>query len=161
MKVFTGVHERSIDQKNRIQLPAQFRNVIEPDQDGKGLYVTLGEDRHTLLIFPERAFEELATRMETDFNPGPEARRFELQFYSMASHVEVDGQGRFVLPDRLRKKARLGDEVYLVGRKHRIEIWNKAEYERSLGIDWESDDWPEWQGFLRMRPTEPSRLRPS
>jgi MraZ protein len=154
MRLFTGVHERSIDQKNRIQLPVQYRNVLGPESDGRGIYVTLGEDRHTLLIFSESGFDELATRMETEFNPGPEARRFELQFFSLASFVELDGQGRFVLPDRLRKKARLGDEVYLVGRKYRIEIWNKAEYERSLGIDWESDDWPEWQGYLRMRPAE-------
>ena len=122
MRVFTGQYERAIDAKNRIQLPSQLRAAIDPDEDGAGLFVTLGEHRGTLSIFTERAFETLANRTETEFMPGPESRRFELQFYGLASRVDIDKQGRFVLPDRLVKKARLHTDVYLVGQKHRIEV---------------------------------------
>ncbi len=152
MRFFIGQHERTIDEKNRLQLPSQLRSAIEPERDGRGLLVTLGEDRGTLAIFTERGFEELSARIETEFMAGAESARFERQFYSQASYVEVDPQGRFVLPERLVKKARLGKEVYLVGRKHRIEVWNRSDFDQSLGIDWQSDDWPDWQGFLRMRP---------
>ena len=155
MRLFTGQHERTLDDKNRIQLPLQLRSAIDQERDGPGLYVTLGEDRGTLSIFTERGFEELASRIETEFIPGPDARQFELQFYGLASHVDIDKQGRFVLPDRLVKKARLGSEVFLVGRKFRIDIWNRTALDRSMGIvelDWEGDEWPDWQGFLRMRP---------
>ena len=62
-------------------------------------------------------------------------------------------QGRFVLPDRLVRKARLNTDVYLIGQKNRIEIWDRDDLEKSIGIDWESDDWPDWQNFLRMKPT--------
>ena len=154
MRVFTGQYERSIDGKNRIQLPSQLRGAIDPERDGSGLYVTLGEYRGTLSIFTEAGFEKLASRMETEFMPGPESRRFELQFYALASRVDMDKQGRFVLPERLLRKTRLESDVYLVGQKHRIDIWNRADLERSMGIDWEGDDWPDWQGFLRMRPSE-------
>ena len=155
MRVFTGQYERTIDAKNRIQLPSQLRGAIDRERDGEGLYITLGEHRGTLSVFTERAFEELAARMETEFMPGPESRRFELQFYGLASHVDVDKQGRLVLPGRLRNKARLADEVLLVGQKHRIDVWNRVDLDRSMAIDWEGDDWPDWQGFLRMRPAEP------
>ena len=155
MRIFTGQYERTIDAKNRVQLPSQFRAAVDPGRDGEGLYVTLGEHRGTLSIFTERAFEELASRMETEFMPGPESRRFELQFYALTSYVDLDKQGRIVVPDRLRKKARLGGEVFLVGQKYRIDIWNREDLDRSIGIAWEGDEWPEWQGFLRMRPTEP------
>ncbi len=155
MRVFTGQYERTIDAKNRIQLPSQLRAAIEPERDGKGLYIILGEHRSTLSIFTERAFEELAARIATEFMPGPESRRFELQFYALASYVEVDKQGRILVPDRLRRKARLGEEVFLVGQKYRIDVWNREDFDRSLGVDWEGDDWPDWQGFLRMRPEEP------
>lgn len=155
MQIFTGQYDRTVDVKNRIQLPSQLRAAIEPERDGSGLYVTLGEHRGTLSIFTERAFEELAARVETEFMPGPESRRFELQFYSLASHVDMDKQGRVVLPERLRKKARLGEEVYLVGQKRRIDIWNRTDLDRSMGIDWEGEDWPDWQSFVRMRPSEP------
>ena len=156
MRVFTGIYERTIDDKNRLQLPSQLREAIEPERDGPGLYVTLGEFRLTLSIFTERAFQELAARIETEFIPGLESRRFELQFYGLPGHVDIDKQGRIVLPDMLRKKARLGEEVYLVGQKFRIDVWNRADLQRSMAIDWEGDDWPDWQGFLRMRPAEGS-----
>ncbi len=159
MRIFTGQYERTIDAKNRIQLPSQVRAAMDPERDGKGLYVTLGEHRGTLSVFTERGFEELAARIETEFMPGPESRRFELQFYGLASYVEVDKQGRILLPERLRKKARLGEEVFLVGQKLRLDIWNRADFERSMAIDWEGDDWPDWQGFLRMRPAEPKGPR--
>ena len=154
MRIFTGQYERTIDAKNRIQLPSQLRSAIDPERDGEGLYVTLGEFRGTLSIFTNRGFEELVARIETEFIPGPESRRFELQFYSLASYVDMDKQGRIVLPDRLRKKARLGEEVFLVGQKYRIDVWNRVDLERSMVIDWEGDDWPDWQGFLRMRPAQ-------
>ena len=152
MRFFTGQYDRTIDAKNRIQLPAQLRAVIDPDRDGNGLYVTLGESRGSLALYSPRGFEELAARIETEFMPGPESRRFELQFYGLASHVDIDKQGRFVLPDRLLKKAKLREEVFLVGQKDRIEIWNRVELDRSLAIDWEGDDWPDWQSFVRMKP---------
>ncbi len=153
MRVFTGQHERTIDAKNRIQLPSQLRAAIDSEREGDGLYLTLGEHRGTLSIFTERGFEELTARMETEFMTGPESQRFELQFYALASRVDLDKQGRFVLPDRLVQKARLGHDVFLVGQKHRIDIWNRSELDRAMGIDWESEDWPEWHRFLRMRPT--------
>lgn len=152
MRIFIGQYERTIDAKNRIQLPSQLRGSIDPESDGAGLYITLGEHRGTLSFFTERAFHELSGRMETEFIPGPESRRFELQFYALASYVEMDKQGRIVLPEQLRKKARLASQVFLVGQKHRIDVWNQADFERSVGIDWDGDDWPDWQGFLRMRP---------
>jgi len=154
MRIFTGQYDRSIDEKNRIQLPSQLRAAIESDRDKPVLYVTLGENRGTLSIFPEKSFEELASRMETEFMPGAESRRFELQFYGLASAVEMDKQGRIVVPDRLRRKARLGEEVLLVGQKNRIDLWNRADLDQALGIDWQGDDWPDWQGYLRMRPSE-------
>lgn len=154
MRFFTGEFERGLDAKNRLQLPSDLRECIDPERDGAGLYVTLGEHRGTLSLFTERAFHELAARIETEFIPGPESLQFELQFYGLSSHVEMDKQGRFVLPERLVKKARLPENVVLVGQKLRIDIWARDAYEKSLGIDWQGDEWPaNWQTFRRMRPS--------
>lgn len=152
MQFFTGQYDRTIDAKNRIQLPAGLRAVVDESRDGSSLVVTLGEHRGTLSIFTERGFEELATRLETEFESDPEWLRFELQFYALASRVEADKQGRLVLPDPLVKKARLAADVYLVGRKDRIDVWNRAELDRALGIDWGGEDWPDWPRYVRRRP---------
>jgi MraZ protein len=89
--------------------------------------------------------------MGTEQMPGTESRAFELQFYALASFVDLDNQGRFVVPERLRAKARLADEVFLVGQKNRIEVWNREDLNRTMGIDWDGDQWPDWQKFLRMK----------
>ncbi len=154
MRIFTGQYDRTLDAKNRIQLPSQLRGAIGSGEGEASLFITLGEHRGTLSIFPRQAFEALANRMETEFMPGPESRRFELQFYALASAVEMDKQGRIVVPERLRAMAKLSEEVFLVGQKNRIDIWNRTDFERVLGVDWEGEDWPDWQGFLRMRPSE-------
>ena len=152
MPVFTGQYERTIDAKHRIQLPSQLRAELDSDLDGRKLYVTLGEFPGTLSIFTPRGFGALAARMETEYTANPAARRFELQFYAIASTVDMDKQGRIVLPERLIKKARFGEEVCLVGQRNRIEIWGRSELDRAMGIDWAGDDWPDWPGFLRRRP---------
>ncbi len=153
MRYFTGQFERTIDEKNRIQLPSQLRSSIDEERDGKLLYITLGQHGGTLSIFTEKGFEALAGRTETEFQSGPEALRFELQFFGLASSIEMDKQGRFVLPDRLVKKARLGSDVVLVGQGSRIDVWDPAALDRSMGIDWAGDEWPNWQSYLRNRPS--------
>ena len=152
MRFFTGQYDRAIDAKNRIQLPSQLRSAIEDIGGGTGLYVTLGEHRGTLSIFTGQTFEALADRIGTEVMPGPESRRFELQFYALASYVEIDKQGRILLPERLCRKARLQGDVVLVGQKFRLDLWGRGELEKTMSIDWEGEDWPDWQGFLRMKP---------
>lgn len=154
MRFFTGQYDRTIDAKNRIQLPSQLREAIDVEREGSGLFITLGEHRGTLSIYTERGFETLAARIETEFDSGPDSLRFELQFYALASRVDIDKQGRFVLPINLVKKAGLGEEVFLVGQKNRIDVWNRADLDRSIGIDWEGEEWPDWHAFLRRRPKE-------
>ena len=62
MRYFTGQYERTIDVKKRIQIPSQLRSGIDPQRDGTGLYVVLGEYRGTLSVYTERGFNELAGR---------------------------------------------------------------------------------------------------
>lgn len=156
MRIFTGQYERTVDAKNRIQIASQLRAAIDPERDGSGFFITLGSNRGTLSIYTERAFERLADRMETEFLPGGAPRKFEQQFYGLASYAETDKQGRLVLPELLTKKARIDQEVYLIGQKTRIDVWNRGDFERTLGIDWDGEDWPDWEGYLCMRPSKPS-----
>ena len=134
MRVFTGQYDRTIDAKNRIQFPSQLRAAIDPERDGPGLYVTLGQHRGTLSIFTEQGFEVVSSELETEFEPGEASRRFE------------------VLPDRLVRMAKLGEAVFVVGQKSRIDIWNREALEQAMQLDWEGEDWPDWVTFMRRRP---------
>ncbi len=145
---FTGHHARTLDEKNRLQIPSQFRNAVDPEVEGDGWYVILGERRHTLSLVTERQFEQMAERIQTEFMSGPDSLDFEQQFYSTARRLDMDKQGRVVLPDYLTSMARLKGEVVLSGAKYRIDVWRKKDFDAFLGIDWERS-WPNWQRFLR------------
>ena len=155
MRIFTGQHERNIDDKNRVQLPQQFRTAIDPEQDGEGWYVTLGHHPRTLSLYTARTFEDRAAGIKTEDMSDQDALRFEMQYFGLAEHVESDKQGRIILPEKLKKKARLQKDVYLIGQKIRIDIWNREDFDRQLGIDWEGDQWPDqWRTFIRGGPKD-------
>ena len=88
--IFTGHHARTIDSKNRLQIPSQFRSAIESDGDGGVLYVMLGERRHTLSLVTERQFELLCARVQTESMPGQDSLDFEQRFqrpYPPSNHL--------------------------------------------------------------------------
>ena len=64
----------------------------------------------------------------------------------------LDRRGRGGVRGGVRGRGRLGDEIFLIGQGNRIDLWNRADLERSMGIDWDGDDWPDWSGFIRRRP---------
>jgi len=150
MRPFTGQYERTIDSKNRIQIPSQIRAAIDAERDGAGLYVSLGERPGSLWLLTERGFEALAERMATETMADERSGPFERQFYSSTQFIDIDKQGRVVLPERLVRKARLGAEVTILGCKSRFEVWAREAFEKTYSIDWEGDQWPDWSAFLRM-----------
>ena len=151
---FIGHYERTLDAKNRLQVPSQFRQAADAGEKG-GWYVTLGERRHTLSLVTVAQFEAMCRLVQTKSIPGQDSLDFEQRFYSTTAYVDMDKQGRVVLPEYLTKMAQIEGEVILAGAKIRVDVWRKQDFEKLLGIDWEHD-WPDWQRFLRGPADGPS-----
>lgn len=118
-----GYHKRTLDPKGRVILPREFREEL-----GGGLVVTKGLD-NCLFVFPVREWEKLVARIE-EMPAGDEAtRRFTRMFFSNASRLMPDGQGRVLLPPHLRDMAGLSKEVVIVGLSNKAEIWNPGDWE--------------------------------
>jgi MraZ protein len=126
--VFSDVYERTIDDKKRIQIPAQFRSNLDPERHGETFYLTLGERPNTLALYPDKLFEADAEELRTDQVSGDDALTFEQLYYSLASRLEMDKQGRVVLPERQLSLVELGSEITLAGAGLRIDIWSTAQY---------------------------------
>ena len=78
--IFTDTYERTIDPKNRIQIPAEFRNGLDPEVDGDTLYLCPGERRNTLSLYPSRKFEARVKALRTGEIAGDESLTFEQVF---------------------------------------------------------------------------------
>ncbi len=147
--VFTDAYERSIDAKNRIQIPAQFRTVMESEGAGDVLYLCPGERNNTLSFYPERTFRERAEQLRTENISGEDSLAFEQMYYSLASRLEMDKQGRIVLPERQLSLVDLGREITLAGASTRIDVWKTAEYAEFLKTAF-TTRWSDLQKFMRQ-----------
>jgi MraZ protein len=122
-----GAHEHTIDDKNRLTLPAKFRQAF-----ADGVVVTRGLD-DCLFAFRREDWHRLVESRLAPLDPfSTEARRLERFFFSGATESELDKQGRVMLPAHLIEHAKLGREVVVAGVNERLEIWDRAAWRKEL-----------------------------
>ena len=124
MAELLGEHQYQMDPKGRISLPGKFRDELR-----SGVYVTLGSDG-CLWAFPPEEWERERGRVQSWTISTPGNRAYARVFFGNAEHVDLDAQGRLVVPRRLREKARLDKDVVVVGVSDRLEIWARDEWTR-------------------------------
>jgi MraZ protein len=137
--VFNGRFDHAIDDKGRVSIPARFREVLQREGHDR-LYITnFMLDRERLLeLYPPNEWEKVVTKFSGSRATDREAQLFETFYIGGAHEVEVDRQGRILVPPRLREFARLGREVTFSAKHNRFELWNKQTLERVLSIAEES-----------------------
>jgi MraZ protein len=121
--MFIGEYKHSLDSKGRIALPVKFRQKI-----GSGAIITKGLD-HCLFIFTSKDWEILAQKLITLPLVQANSRAFVRLMVAGAMDVELDKQGRILIPDYLREYAGLQKETVLAGVYNRIEIWNSINWQ--------------------------------
>lgn len=123
MAELLGRHEYQMDPKGRLSLPVDYREELRA-----GVHITLGMDG-CLWAFPEPEWERERRRVEAWSLSSPGNRRYSRVFFGNAERVQLDGQGRLVVPRRLRDKARLDKDVVVMGVGTRLEIWARDALE--------------------------------
>jgi MraZ protein len=120
--VFLGSSQHTIDDKGRLTLPAKWR-----DELSSGVVVTRGLD-DCIFIFAQPRFESMAHEIDMQGFEGSDAREWGRYLFALAEMVEIDKQGRILLPQNLRTNFGLNGEVMVVGLNSRIEVWNPDKY---------------------------------
>lgn len=121
--MFVGLYEYSIDSKGRIFMPYKFRH-------NDNFIITIGLDE-CLYAYPKNRWEKLENKLDVlPFNDKSEERAFKRVFLAGATVAKPDGQGRILVPNNLRKYARLKNSVVIIGVSSRIEIWSKPVWEK-------------------------------
>ena len=126
VKPLFGNTDVTIDDKNRLQIPADLRRAMDPEADGSAFYVVPGTNEKPWL-WPERLYEKMAAAaFSNEFAPEEDDQAYIEMNFGMAFRVELDKQGRILLPDKWMKKQDLGREVTIVGKFDHAEIWPRA-----------------------------------
>ena len=122
-----GEHEHSLDDKNRLTLPAKFRQDF-----AEGIVVTRGMDG-CLFAYTRGDWSSLVDRRLATLDPlSKEGRRMQRFFFSGATETELDKQGRVNLPTALLEHAKLGRDVVVAGVHDHLEIWDRAAWRLEL-----------------------------
>lgn len=120
--MFIGEHQHSIDPKKRLALPSKFRKEL-----GKKVVVTRGLDK-CLFIYPIKVWQELAEKLGTLPMGESGTRSFVRVMLAGATDVDVDSQGRILIPDYLKEYAALDKNVTVAGLFNRLEIWDEKKW---------------------------------
>lgn len=122
-----GEYTHSIDDKNRVSLPAKFRAEL-----GKKVVVTPGLDQ-CLWVFTLKEWKEIESKLNQSSLLQADNRGFNRFMFAGASEVDIDSIGRILIPDFLRDRASLKNKVVVIGVSSRLEIWNEkiwVEYKK-------------------------------
>jgi MraZ protein len=117
-----GEYNHNVDQKGRMAIPVKFRTVF-----AAGAVVTKGIDK-CLFIFSKSVWDELAEKISKLPLVQADSRAFSRQMFAGAVHVELDSQGRVLLPDYLRHYGEISKQVVVAGVFNRLEVWDKANW---------------------------------
>ena len=138
-----GEFIHTIDNKNRLSLPAKFRSEM-----GKKVVVTPGLDG-CLFVFTLKQWEKISEKLGESSLLQGDTRSFNRYMLGGASEAEVDSLGRVLIPDFLRERANLKEKVAVVGVQARVELWNEKQWqEYKKGVEKQADTLAEKLGSV-------------
>lgn len=126
IKKFMGEYNHSLDSKGRLIVPSKFRDLL-----GDEFYVTKGLDPCLVAYTPEKwqeVLDSLEEQLPTNFRNGREMRRY---LIGGSAEVEIDKQGRVLIPGNLRQFAHLDKNLVLVGAGDYFEIWDEQAWQQN------------------------------
>ncbi len=132
--MFIGEYQHILDLKGRIAVPVKFRKEL-----GAGAVITKGIERH-LFVFGLKEWETLAQKLMSLPLAQSNSRAFVRHLIAGAMDVQLDKQGRVLIPDYLRSYADLKKQTIVAGLYNRIEIWDAQSWKENKSKTESSSD---------------------
>jgi MraZ protein len=128
--MFHGHYPTRVDEKGRFKVPAEYKRKLD-ESYGAQFYIT-SRDGKIAEVYPLEVWERIEREMMAQRPAPPSFRKFLNATSYYGQVVEMDGQGRLLLPSLLREKAGLKGDVAVVGKLERLEIRIADEYRREV-----------------------------
>ena len=119
---FISEYNHTIDPKGRLIIPAKYRNDL-----GKSFVISKGVDR-CLYFYPVKEWEVIEAKLSAIPITNENGRKFARFMLGGAADVDMDSQGRILVPGYLREYAQINKDVVMVGMGGRIELWAKEKF---------------------------------
>lgn len=146
--MFRGVATVSLDSKNRLVVPARYRDALFAN--GGGRVVVTADRSQCLLLYSLPEWEPIEKKLNALSDFDLRTRSLKQLMVGYAHDMDMDAAGRVLLPPMLRKFADLDKNVVLVGQGDKVELWNEARWEARVAQALTFSDEtmpPELEGF--------------
>ena len=128
--MFRGNHPTRVDEKGRLKVPAEFKRVID-EKYGQQFYIT-SLDGDVAQVYPFEEWERIEQKLAglSTFNPTKKKFLSKVNYWGQV--VEMDGQGRLLIPQLLRDAAKIKGEVAVTGYQTYLEVRNLEAYQQKV-----------------------------
>ena len=130
---FTGEYNNSIDQKNRLSIPAKYRKALSPVNNGT-FVLTRGFDK-CLVLYPLDEWKKVELQLGSLSSIKIKNRSFVRSIVRCAVHLKYDSQGRIAIPENLLKYAKIDKNVTIIGMIKKIELWSPTLLNEDISPD--------------------------
>jgi MraZ protein len=130
MFMFRGNHPTRVDEKGRLKVPAEFKRVID-ERYGAQFYIT-STDGKVAMIYPFEEWERMEEKLAKLSNFNPTKRKFLDRANYYGQVVEMDGQGRLLVPSILRESAEIKGDVAVLGNLNYLVVRNLEAFKREM-----------------------------
>jgi MraZ protein len=128
--MFRGNHPTRVDEKGRLKVPAEYKRVID-EKYAQRFYIT-STDGVSAQIYPFEEWERIEQKLASLSTYNPTKKRFLTRTNYYGQVVEMDGQGRLLLPQILREAAQLKGEVAVLGNLTWLEVRNMEALDKEI-----------------------------
>ena len=128
--MFRGNHPTRVDEKGRLKVPAEFKRVID-EKYGQQFYIT-SLDGKVAQVYPFEEWERIEQKLAALSNFNPTKKKFLDRTNYYVQQVEMDGQGRLLLPQLLREAGQIKGEVAVLGNLTYLVVRNLELFKREI-----------------------------
>jgi len=134
--IFRGINNLALDTKGRMAMPARYRERLMETCGGR-LVVTVDRDG-CLLVYPLHEWEVIESQLVNLPSMNKQSRLLQRLLIGYATEMELDSQGRILMPTVLREYAKLDKKIVLIGQGKKFEIWDEQSWNENQSI-WLAD----------------------
>ena len=117
--MFRGINSITIDAKGRMAIPARYRDLLD-----SAMVLTIDTEETCLLLYPVLEWQKIEASLQKLPSFNAAARRIQRLLIGHATDIDLDTQGRILLPQELRQYANLQKQAVLIGQGNKFEVWN-------------------------------------
>jgi MraZ protein len=128
--MFRGNHPTRVDEKGRLKVPVEFKRVID-EKYSTQFYIT-SLDGRVAQIYPFEEWEQIEQKLAGLSTFNPTKKKFLSRVNYWGQQVEMDGQGRLLMPQLLRESAQIKGEVAVIGYQKYLEVRNLEAYRQEI-----------------------------